>query len=68
MPEDKWLWNEPKTWHDIDRALQEISVLLDYLVRGQTAGCWPISKTLKAGSRMGRRSGQYRPAAATPNS
>ncbi len=31
MPEDKWLWNEPKTWHDIDRALQEISVLLDYL-------------------------------------
>jgi hypothetical protein len=31
MPDDNWLWNQPKTWHDINRALQDISVLLDYL-------------------------------------
>ena len=32
MPDDdKWLWNQPKTWHDIDRALHDISALLEYL-------------------------------------
>jgi hypothetical protein len=31
MSEDKWLWSEPQTWHDINRALHDISVLLEYL-------------------------------------
>ena len=32
MPDEKWLQNEPQSWHDINRALQDISLLLTYLV------------------------------------
>ena len=31
MPDEKWLQNEPQSWHDINRALQDISLLLTYL-------------------------------------
>jgi hypothetical protein len=31
MPDEKWLQNEPQSWHDISRALQDISLLLTYL-------------------------------------
>jgi hypothetical protein len=31
MSEEKWLWSQPQTWHDINRALHDISVLLEYL-------------------------------------
>ncbi|MBS0561836.1 MAG: hypothetical protein JSR21_17440 [Proteobacteria bacterium] len=31
MPDDKWLWNQPKNWHEIGRALRDIEVLLGYL-------------------------------------
>jgi hypothetical protein len=31
MPEEKWLQNEPQSWHDINRALQDISLILGFL-------------------------------------
>lgn len=31
MPDDRWLWSEPKSWHEVNRALQDISLLLNYL-------------------------------------
>ncbi len=31
MPDEKWLQNEPQSWHDINRALQDVSLLLEYL-------------------------------------
>jgi hypothetical protein len=31
MPNEKWLHDEPKSWHDVNRALQDISVLMEYL-------------------------------------
>jgi hypothetical protein len=31
MREDSWLWDQPKLWHDINRALQDISILLEHL-------------------------------------
>jgi len=31
MPDDKWLWDQPKNWHEIGRALRDIEVLLGYL-------------------------------------
>ncbi|MCW3473466.1 hypothetical protein [Limobrevibacterium gyesilva] len=31
MPDDRWLWDQPKLWHDINRALQDISILLQHL-------------------------------------
>ncbi|HEY4041930.1 MAG TPA: hypothetical protein VGM32_08805 [Rhodopila sp.] len=31
MPDEKWLQNEPQSWHDLNRALQDISTLLAYL-------------------------------------
>jgi hypothetical protein len=27
----KWLWNQPKSWHAMNRALNDIAVLLNYL-------------------------------------
>lgn len=27
----KWLWDQPKSWHAMDRALHDIAVLLNYL-------------------------------------
>lgn len=31
MSGDNWLSDQPKTWHDLNRALQDVSVLLQYL-------------------------------------
>jgi hypothetical protein len=31
MPDEKWLWDQPKSWHAMNRALHDIGVLLDYL-------------------------------------
>jgi hypothetical protein len=31
MSDEKWLMNEPQSWHDINRALQDISLILTYL-------------------------------------
>ena len=31
MQDDRWLWSEPKSWHEVNRALQDISLLLNYL-------------------------------------
>jgi hypothetical protein len=31
VPEGKWLWNQPKIWHEVNRALQDIAVLLEYI-------------------------------------
>lgn len=31
MSNEKWLQNEPQSWHDINRALQDISLVLAYL-------------------------------------
>ena len=31
MPDEKWLQNEPQSWHSINRALQDIASLLAYL-------------------------------------
>jgi hypothetical protein len=31
MPDERWLWDQPKTWHAMNRALHDIGVLLDYL-------------------------------------
>ncbi|HEY8288912.1 MAG TPA: hypothetical protein VIG49_06560 [Acetobacteraceae bacterium] len=32
MPDaTKWLWDEPKSWHELNRALLDVAVLLDFL-------------------------------------
>src|SRR5262252_1740996 len=31
MPEDRWLWGQPKTWHEMNRALADVSILLEYM-------------------------------------
>ncbi|HXT79716.1 MAG TPA: hypothetical protein VN702_09135 [Acetobacteraceae bacterium] len=32
MPDEKkWLWDEPQSWHELDRALRDIAILLDFL-------------------------------------
>jgi len=31
MASGKWLFDQPKTWHDINRALHDIAVLLEFL-------------------------------------
>ncbi len=31
MDDGDWLWREPKAWHEMNRALQDITVLLQYL-------------------------------------
>jgi hypothetical protein len=31
MPDEKWLWDQPKSWHAMNRALHDIEVLLNYL-------------------------------------
>src|SRR5262245_53759493 len=31
MADERWLWDQPKTWHGINRALLDIGVLLNYL-------------------------------------
>ena len=28
---NKWLWDQPKSWHAMNRALHDIAVLLNYL-------------------------------------
>ena len=31
MPDEKWLWDQPKSWHAMNRALHDIAVLLNHL-------------------------------------
>jgi hypothetical protein len=31
MTGEKWLWDQPKSWHAMNRALHDIAVLLNYL-------------------------------------
>jgi hypothetical protein len=31
MPGEKWLWDQPKSWHAMNRALHDIDVLLNHL-------------------------------------
>jgi hypothetical protein len=47
MPDEKWLQNEPQSWHDINRALQDISLLLTYL--GKLSGEGRLSFLRHAG-------------------
>ena len=30
MPDEKWLWDQPKSWHAMNRALHDIAVLLNH--------------------------------------
>jgi hypothetical protein len=31
MPDEKWLWDQPASWHAMNRSLHDIGVLLNYL-------------------------------------
>jgi hypothetical protein len=31
MPEGKWLWDQPMSWHAMNQSLHDIGVLLNYL-------------------------------------
>ena len=31
MPGERWLWDQPKSWHAMNRALHDIDVLLNHL-------------------------------------
>ena len=31
MPDEKWLWDRPHSWHAVNRSLLDIGVLLNHL-------------------------------------